>query len=82
MTKFDKWLANSKWVILPAMYVILCVWTYFGSTVTIEGVTLPQHEAGVYGVVGLHVMGFIALVGGYALHWITELISRLWQRKK
>lgn len=79
MTKFDKFLTRSKWVILPAIYVIVCVWTYFSTTVTIEDIELPQHESGVYGVIGLHVMGFCAIVGAYVLHWIVELISKLFK---
>ncbi|GAI72908.1 unnamed protein product [marine sediment metagenome] len=38
------------------MYVIICVWTYFGTTVEIEGIALPQHDAGIYGVIGLQGM--------------------------
>lgn len=79
MNGFDNWLARSKWVILPAMYVILCVWTYFGTTVTIEGITLPQGEAGLYGLVGLHVMGFVAVVFAYLLHWIVEVVSKIFK---
>ena len=79
MNRFDKWLQNSKWVILPTLYVIICVWTYYGTDVEIQGITLPQHEAGVYGVIGLHVMGFLAVLGAYLLHWIVELISKLFK---
>ena len=79
MTKFDKWLENSKWVLLPVMYVILCVWTYYGTNVEIEGVALPRHESGVYGVMGLHVMGFVAALGAYLLHVIVELISKIFK---
>ena len=79
MNKFDKWLEKSKWVLLPTLYVLICVYTYFSTTVEIQGITLSQHESGVYGVMGLHVMGFLAVVGAYALHWITELISRLFK---
>ena len=79
MNGFDKWLEKSKWVVLPALYVIVCVWTYYGTTVTIEGIELPQHDAGLYGVIGLHVMAFCATVGAYLLHWIVELISKLFK---
>lgn len=79
MTRFDRFLARSKWVVFPALYVILCVWTYFGATVSVEGIELSQHEAGVYGVVGLHVMGFLATIGAYVLHWLVELISKLFR---
>ena len=79
MTKLDRFLERSKWVLLPALYVIICVWTYFGTTVEIEGITLPQNEAGVYGVIGLHVIGFLAVIGAYTLHWIVELISKLFK---
>ena len=83
MTTFDKWLTRSKWVVLPAIYVIVCVWTYFGTTVTIEGYELPQSEAGVYGVIGLHVMAFVATAGAYLLHCIVELISKIrWKKNK
>ena len=79
MTRFDKWLTNSKWVVIPALYVIICVWTYYGTTVEIQGVALPQHDAGVYGVIGLHVMAFVATLGAYLLHWLVELISKLFK---
>ncbi len=79
MIRFDRFLTRNKLVMLPALYVILCVATYFGTTVTIEGIELPQHEAGVYGVLGLHVMGFLATLGAYLLHWIVELISKLFK---
>ena len=79
MNKFDKWLAKSKWVLLPTLYVLICVYTYFSTTVEINDITLSQHESGVYGVIGLHVMGFLAVVGAYVLHWITELISKLFK---
>jgi len=79
MTSFDKWLQNSKWVVLPTLYVIVCVWTYFGTDVTIEGYELPQHDAGVYGVITLHVIGFISVLGAYLLHWLVELISKLFK---
>ena len=79
MTRFDKFLTRNKWVILPAMYVIVCVWTYYGTTVTIEGIELPQHDAGIYGVIGLHVMAFVAGICAYLLHWIVELISKLFK---
>jgi len=82
MTKFDKWLASSKWVIFPALYVLVCVWTYFGSSMTIEGVEIPQHQAGLFGVIGLHVMAFIATLGAYLIHLIVELISKIWIRKR
>lgn len=82
MTRFDRFLARSKWVVLPALYVIICVWTYFGTTVTIEGYELPQHEAGMYGVMGLHIMAFLAVVGALLIHWLVELISRISFKKK
>lgn len=79
MNRFDKWLLRSKWVLLPTLYVILCVWTYFGTTVSIEGYELPQHEAGVYGVIGLHAMAFVAAICTYLLHVIIELIAKLFK---
>jgi len=79
MNKFDKWLENNKWVLMPFLYVLICVYTYYSTTVTIEGITLPQHESGLYGLVGLHVMGFVAMVFAYLLHWIVELISRIFK---
>ena len=79
MNRFDKWLLRSKWVLLPTLYVILCVWTYYGTTVTIEGYELPQRDAGVYGVIGLHVMAFVAGICAYLLHLIVELIARIFK---
>ena len=83
MNAFDRFTIRYKWLLLPILYVVICVWTYFGTTVTIEGYELPQHEAGVYGVIGLHVMGFLAVLGAYLLHWIVELLSKIkWNGKR
>jgi len=83
MNAFDRFITRNKWLLVPVLYVVICVWTYFGTNVTIEGIELPQHEAGVYGVIGLHVMGFVAVVGAYLLHWIVELITKIkWRGKK
>lgn len=79
MNRFDKWLDRTKWTVLPVMYVLICVHTYFGTNVEIEGIALPRPEAGVYGVITLHVIGFLAALGAYLLHWIVELISRLFK---
>jgi len=79
MNRFDKWLLRSKWVLLPTLYVILCVWTYYGTTVTIEGYELPQRDAGVYGVIGLHVMAFVAGICAYLLHLFVELVVKIFK---
>ena len=79
MNRFDKWLENNKWVLIPTLYVLICVYTYFGTTVIIEGIALPRHESVLYGLVGLHVMGFVAVVFAYLLHWIVELVSKLFK---
>lgn len=79
MNRFDKWLTKSRWLALPLLYVIVCVSTYYSTNIIIEGIELPRREAGVYGVIGLHVMGFVAGLGAYILHVIVELIAKLFK---
>ena len=65
------------------LFVILLVWTYFTAEVTIEGVPLPRHEAGMWGVIMWLVIFALAVGGAYLLHGIVTLISRIkWRKKK
>jgi len=77
--KIDRFLIKNRWLIAPILYLVVCVWTFFTATLSIGGNVLPQAEAGMYGLLTLHVMGLIAVVGAYVLHWIVELISKLFK---
>jgi hypothetical protein len=69
-----------KWLIVPIMYLVICVWTYFGSTLIIDGVEAPRHEAGMWGLIGLHVMVLLATIGAYVLHWVMEALTWIWTK--
>ena len=77
--KIDNWLFKNKWVVLPVMYLAVCIWTFFTANVEIEGIALPQHEAGMWALIALHVIGLLSVLGAYLLHWIVELISRIFK---
>ena len=79
--KISNWLFKNKWVVLPLMYLTLCIWTYFTATLEIQGQALPRHEAGMWSLVVLHVMGLLAVLGAYLLHVLVELISRIFKPK-
>jgi len=79
LNRFDKWLEKNKWIVIPALYLIMCVYTYFSTNVTIEGYELPRHDAGMYGLLTLHIIGFIAVLGALLLHWIVELVARIFK---
>ena len=79
MKKIQDFLIKNRWLIAPILYLVVCVWTFFTATLSIGGNVLPQAEAGMYGLLTLHVMGLIAVVGAYVLHWIVELISKLFK---
>lgn len=65
-----------RWLVLPILYVVICVWTYFTATLEIDGIALPRSEAGLWGVIALHVMGLLAIIGAYVLH----LIVKVWDK--
>jgi hypothetical protein len=62
------------------MYLAVCIWTYFTATVEIEGQVLPQHEAGMWALIALHIMALLAVIGAYVLHWLVEGLT--WVRRK
>ena len=78
--KLDKFLHRNKWVVIPILYLTICIWTYFGSTLIIDGVEAPRHEAGMWGLIGLHVMGLLATIGAYVLHWLVEALVWIWTK--
>lgn len=69
-----------KWLVVPLIYLVICIWTYFTASVEIQGVVLPQHEAGMWGLIALHVMGLLAVVGAYALHWLVEGLTWIYNK--
>lgn len=75
-----KKLNKYKWLVLPILYLAICIWTYFTATLEIEGVALPQHEAGMWGIIILHVMILLAGIGALALHYLIEAFN--WVLKK
>ena len=65
-------ISKYKWLVIPVMYLVICVWTYFTATLEIDGIALPQHEAGMWALVALHVMVLLAVIGAYTLHYLIE----------
>lgn len=77
MNKFDKWITENRWVIAPLLYLGICVWMYFTATVEIEGVALPQHDAGILSLAVWHGMLLLAFCCAWLLHKIVENIVKL-----
>lgn len=69
-----------RWLVVPIMYLAICVWTYFTATLEIDGVALPQSEAGMWALIALHIMGLLAVIGAYALHWLVEGLTWVWDK--
>jgi len=69
-----------KWLVLPVMYLAVCIWTYFTATLEIDGVALPRHEAGMWGVIALHVMALLAVIGAYTLHYLIEGLTWIYSK--
>ena len=85
MTKFRKftdWVWLHQWVAVPIMYVAMCVWMYMTASVTIEGVALPQHDAGIIALATWHGILITALAGAWLLNKIVELFGRIKKNKK
>ena len=80
MTKFRKftdWLWLHQWIAVPIMYVAMCVWMYMTATVTIEGVALPQHDAGIIALAIWHGILLFAFGAGWGLHKLSNWISNI-----
>jgi len=77
MKKLTKFIEKYKWGVAPLLYIAMCVYAFFGTTVTISGIQVQQPEAGFYGLLLIHAIIGIAVVGALIIHWITKLISKL-----
>ena len=79
MTKFRKftdYLQKNSWIFAAFLYVVVCVWIYFTASLEIEGVAMPQHDAGILSLIVWHGMLLLAFAGAWVLHKIVELFSR------
>ena len=84
MTKFRKftdWLWINQWIAGAVMYVVICVWTYLTAHVEIEGVALPQHDAGIIALAVMHGIILFAIGAAYLLNTIFNLFGKLRKNK-
>jgi len=77
MNKFDGIATKYRWVIVPVMYVAICVWMFFTAEVEIEGIKVDQVTAGTAALIAWHFMLLLAFAGAWVLHKIVELFSRI-----
>lgn len=77
MNKFDKWIFKNRWVLAPLLYVTVCVWTYFGVALEVDGIAVPRQEAGMWGLIGLHAMMLLAIAGAWLLHKTVNIIVKI-----
>ena len=82
MKKFTDWLWKNQWVAGAVMYVAICIWIYLTAQVEIEGVRLPQHDAGMLGLAVWHGMLLLAFAGAWLLHKIVEIFTKIRKNKK
>lgn len=69
-----------RWLVIPVIYLAVCIWTYFTATLEIEGQVLPQHKAGMWALITLHVMALVAAIGAYMLHYLIEGFNWIYRK--
>ena len=77
MRRFTDYLEKNKWIFGSFLYLALCVYMYLTATVEIEGVALPQHDAGILTLAVWHVMILVAFCCAWLLHNVVDLFSRI-----
>lgn len=80
--KFTDWLWIHQWIAVPIMYVVICVWTYMTAHVEIEGVALPQHDAGIIALAVFHGIMLFAIGAAYLLNFVMNLFGKIRKNKK
>ena len=63
--------------IIAAFALALIIWTFFGSTLTWNGVEQPQWLAGIVGVTFMTLLVAVAYGAAWGLHW---LINAGWKK--
>ena len=61
--------------------LIILVQTYFTAEVTVEGVPLPRHEAGMWGIIAWFVILALAIAGAFILHWVVRFFEWVFRRR-
>lgn len=81
LSRWDKWISKNRWVITPILYVVMCVYTFFNTTVVVDGVVLSQTDSGFMGLAFIHALVIPALICAYVLYRIVILVSKLLKSK-
>ena len=77
MTKLDNWITKNRWVVTPILYAAICIWMYLTASVEIEGVALPQHDAGIISLAVWHIMLLVAYCCAWLLHKTVSNVYRI-----
>lgn len=79
LKQYDRFIDKYGAFIAVIFYLLMCVYAFWGTTVTIADVEIQQPEAGFYGLLVMHAIIGIAVVGALIIHWITKLIARVFK---
>lgn len=82
MNKLEKFTIKHTWVLVSILYVLFMLYAYFNTKIIYMDIELPQHDAGMWGVIFWHVFMATATLGAYIIHWIVELISLIFRKIK
>lgn len=61
-----------NWLVLPLLYVLVCVYTFFSTTTDIDGVAVSRLDAGMWGLFVLHFIALVGVAGAFILHYLIE----------
>lgn len=75
--KFTDYLEKNRWIVGSFLYIALCVYMYFTASLTIEGVALPQHDAGILSLAVWHGMILFAFAMAWLLHKSIDNIVKI-----
>ena len=68
---------NNNFICVAFLYVAIFVWMYFTAVVEIEGVALPQHDAGIISLAIWHGMLLLAFACAWLIHKTVDNIQKI-----
>ena len=80
MKKIDRFSIRYRWLVIPLLYVLMCVFVFFNTTIQLDGVVMSKLDAGLWGLFILHFMVLVAVTGAFILHYLIEGFN--WVLKK
>lgn len=74
---FDELMYKHRWTTTIIAYIILCVYTFFSNSTSIDGIELTRTQSGLVGLALIHGIVVVAFIGAILINAVIRMIFYL-----